>query len=163
MMLIREVEEKYKMLADMAEEGDIDPQTLKDTLECVDSDLEQAAEATAVLIEAITSEAEMVDKEIKRLQAKKKSLENNADMIKKELFRVMKAADKPKIKSDYHSFYIRKNAPSLDNVDSFKVPDEFMVVTKTVNRTELLKAVKANPEAFEGIASIKQTESLVIK
>ena len=75
----------------------------------------------------------------------------------------MITADKKKFKTNFHSFSIRKNAPSLDNVDSFKVPDEYMVVTKTVNRTELLKAVKANPEAFEGIASLKQTESLVIK
>lgn len=162
-MTLRELEGQYSVLFEMAEEGNIDPQIMKDTLECVDYEFEQKAEAYAVIIDTLAGEVDTIDKEIARLTEMKRTRKNNIDFMKKALQRTMITADKKKFKTNFHSFSIRKNAPSLDNVDSFKVPDEYMVVTKTVNRTELLKAVKANPEAFEGIASIKQTESLVIK
>lgn len=162
-MTLRELEGQYSVLFEMAEEGNIDPQIMKDTLECVDYEFEQKAEAYATIIDTLAGEVDTIDKEVARLTEMKRTRKNNIDYMKKALQRAMITADKKKFKTNFHSFSIRKNAPSLDNVDSFKVPDEYMVVTKTVNRTELLKAVKANPEAFEGIASLKQTESLVIK
>lgn len=162
-MTLRELEGQYSVLFEMAEEGNIDPQIMKDTLECVDYEFEQKAEAYATIIDTLAGEVDTIDKEVARLTEMKRTRKNNIDYMKKALQRAMITADKKKFKTNFHSFSIRKNAPSLDNVDSFKVPDEYMVVTKTVNRTELLKAVKANPEAFEGIASLKQIESLVIK
>lgn len=162
-MTLRELTGQYSVLFEMAEEGNIDPQIMKDTLECVDYEFEQKAEAYAAIMDTLAGQVDTIDKEIARLTEMKRTRKNNIDFMKKALQRAMITADKKKFKTNFHSFSIRKNAPSLDNVDSFKVPDEYMVVTKTVNRTELLKAVKANPEAFEGIASIKQTESLVIK
>ena len=62
--------------------------------------------------------------------------------MKKALQRAMITADKKKFKTDFHSFSIRKNAPSLDNVDSLAVPEEFLVISKTVDRVALLKAGK---------------------
>lgn len=162
-MTLRELTGQYSVLFEMAEEGNIDPQIMKDTLECVDYEFEQKAEAYAAIMDTLAGQVDTIDKEIARLTEMKRTRKNNINFMKKALQRAMITADKKKFKTNFHSFSIRKNAPSLDNVDSFKVPDEYMVVTKTVNRTELLKAVKANPEAFEGIASIKQTESLVIK
>ena len=41
MMTLRELTGQYSVLFEMAEEGNIDPQIMKDTLECVDYEFEQ--------------------------------------------------------------------------------------------------------------------------
>lgn len=162
-MTLRELTGQYSVLFEMAEEGNIDPQIMKDTLECVDYEFEQKAEAYAAIMDTLAGEVDTIDKEIARLTDMKRTRKNNIKYMKKALQRAMITADKKKFKTDFHSFSIRKNAPSLDNVDSLAVPEEFLVISKTVDRVALLKAVKEDPEKFEGIASLKQTESLVIK
>lgn len=162
-MTLRELTGQYSVLFEMAEEETIDPQIIKDSLECVDYEFEQKAEAYATIMDSLAGEVETIKKEIARLTEMKRTKENNIDYMKKALQRAMITAGKKKFKTDFHSFSIRKNAPSLDNVDSLAVPEEFLVISKTVDRVALLKAVKEDPEKFEGIASLKQTESLVIK
>lgn len=162
-MTLRELTGQYSVLFEMAEEGNIDPQVMKDTLESVDYEFEQKAEAYAAIMDTLAGQVDTIDKEIARLTEMKRTKKNNIDYMKKALQRAMITADKKKFKTDFHSFSIRKNALSLDNVDSLAVPEEFLVISKTVDRVALLKAVKEDPEKFVGIASLKQTESLVIK
>ena len=153
-------------LFSMAEDEDIGLDVINDTFEGLAMEFEEKSEQCAIAMKNLEGEAEIIDKEIKRLTDKKKTLTNNADKIKRYIEKSMIASGIRKFQSPnkLFNFAIQKNAHSLDKVNEEFVPAEFWVQQDPkLDRAKLLAAVKANPEAFEGIATIKQTESIRIK
>ena len=63
-MTLRELTGQYSAVFEMAEEGNIDPQIMKDTLECVDYEFEQKAE---LMRQSWTRWQERLIRSIKRL------------------------------------------------------------------------------------------------
>ena len=95
-MTLRELTGQYSVLFEMAEEGNIDPQVMKDTLESVDYEFEQKAEAYAAIMDTLAGQVDTIDKEITRLTEMKRTKKNNIDYMKKALQRAMITADKKK-------------------------------------------------------------------
>ena len=81
---------------------------------------------------------------------------SNTNSVEKTAVRI-----RNKIKTDLFSLNIQKNPPSLNVISEENVPDEFYIVERKLQRTELLKAMKAGLEV-EGV-EIKQGESLRIR
>lgn len=153
-------------LFSMAEDEDVGLDVINDTFEALSMEFEEKAEQYAIAMKNLEGEAEIIEKEIKRLTDKKKVLTTNADRIKKQIEKAMKASGNRKFQSPnkLFNFSIQRNAPSLDTVNEEFVPDDYWVQQDPkLDRTKLLAAVKADPKAFEGIATIKQTESIRIK
>lgn len=153
-------------LFSMAEDEDVGLDVINDTFEGMAMEFEEKAEQYAILMKNLEGEAEILAKEIKRLTDKKKVLENNAERIKKQIEGAMIISGNRKFQSPskLFNFNIQKNAPSLDKVNEEFVPDDFWIKQDPkLDRTKLLAAVKADPEAWKGIATIKQTESIRIR
>ena len=86
------------------------------------------------------------------------------DVLKRNLEKAMIFMDKKKFKTDFHSYSIQKNAPSLVIIDESKIPDTYIIQQDPkFDRKALLADVKEDPEKFKGIAETKQTESLRIR
>ena len=65
----------WKMLAELAESGEIDEQIYQDTKESLMANIEAEAENGAKAMKQLEGEAEVLDKEIKRLKALKDAKE----------------------------------------------------------------------------------------
>lgn len=164
MLKLYEIVGEYQTLCQMAEDTDVDEKVFKDTLESIECELETKADSYAVIVANLESDVEKVDKEIERLTRMKKTLKNRSDFLKRNLENTMILMNKKKFKTDFHSYNIQKNPASLNILDQTKIPEAYWVTQEPkLDRKTLLADVKANPEAFEGIAETKQTESLRIR
>lgn len=161
MSTLYELTGEYLTLLEMAMDEDIDPQALEDTLEGLSGEIEIKAENYMKVVKAVEMNINGCDAEIKRLQARKKTLEANTERIKKSLESAMKITGKVKFKTNLFSFNIQKNPPSLVIDDEKSVPPEFLIIKQEVNKTALKEAIKAGEE-FE-FAHLEQTEGLRVR
>ena len=162
MATLYELTAEYMELLNMAEEEELDPQVLADTLEGMDGELEQKAENYAMMINTLNGQADMLSAEIKRLTERKKTIENNSKRMKESLGNAMNSTGKRKFKTLLFSFGIQKNPPVLVVDDEDKVPEEFVKVKKEIDKAALKKFVKDNENGLD-FAHLEQTESLRIR
>lgn len=165
MATIYELKSGYIELMMMAEDGEVDEQALHDTMEALEGEIEDKADGCAMIMKELDAKAEIIDKEIKRLQERKKSLENRSDWIKKSLQELMILSGKTKFKTTLFTFSIAKNpaAVRLDTEDLAIIPERFLkYADPTIDKTAMKEAIK-NGEDLSGIAHLEQTESLRIK
>lgn len=156
-----ELTTEFLQLLSMAEDPDVDPQAIEDTMEGLDFEIEVKADGYAKVIKQLTANADACATEIKRLQEKKKAYENNVERIKKNLEGAMITMGKTKFKTDLFSFGIQKNPASLVIDNEEMVPPEFLVIKQEVNKSALKDAIK-DGQTFE-FAHLEQTESLRIR
>ncbi len=159
-MTLHELTGKYVELMEMAEEMELDPQTLADTLEGLEGDFHEKANGYATIIRSLIAEAKAYDAEIAWLNEKKRIAINNADKLKKTLENAMKTTKNTKFKTELFSFNIQKNSPSVVINNEDDVPDEFVKIKREINKKELMKYLKEHKVDY---AQLVQGESLRIR
>lgn len=153
---------KYLDVKNLAEQG-VDEQTIMDTLESIDDEIEIKADGYAAVIKHLKGNVEMIDSEIKRLQQLKSTHKNTEKRMKENLYDNMKVTGKTKFKTNLNNFYVKKNPPSLQVEDEGRIPEDYFITSKALDKKSLLQYMKDNElDAFEG-ARIQQGESLVIR
>lgn len=147
-------------LKQMAFDGEVDEQTFKDTMESLQYEIEDKADAYAKIDKMLDSEIKGLASEISRLTARKKALENNQDRLKRNLECSMIALGKTKFKTLLFSFGIQKNPPSV-NVTG-KVPKRFYIAQEPkLDKKALIDYVKEHGNTK--YAELTQSESLRIR
>ena len=160
-----EITQDYMTILAMMEDPELDPQTLADTMEAVEGELEVKAENYAKVIRNLEGDIAAIKGEVERLSAKKKTLENNIKNMKSALMMAMETTGKTKFKTELFSFGIRKNAPAvvMDEPYIENVPERFLKYSEpTINKSAIKEAIQSG-EDLEGIAHLEQSTSLTIK
>lgn len=137
-MNLFELTSEYVQLLELAEDPDVDPEVLSDTMEGLTGEIEDKADNYAYVINTIKGDIDVIDAEIKRLQARMKTLSNSVESIKNHLYTSMVAMDMRKIKTAKHSFTIAKNGGKIPivyaaDVDPNTLPAEFVKIEKSVD------------------------------
>lgn len=156
-MKLYELTNIYNSLLDMDLEGD----ELKAHLTNIEDAIEEKADGIAKVLKTMDAEAVALKDEETRLAEKRKALENRSKNLKAYLQEQMLLVDKKKIKTTLFSFNIQKNAPSLKIIDESKVPEEFFIIERKLNKTELKNAVKNG--LYADAATLESSESLRIR
>ncbi|MEK4173340.1 siphovirus Gp157 family protein [Lysinibacillus sp. FSL L8-0312] len=136
---------------------------LEDTLESLDLALEDKLEGYASIMKNVESDVNGIDAEIKRLQDRKKVLENGITRMKKAIEFSMLATEKREVSTPKFKFWIQGNKASVYILDESVIPKKY-IKTERVSKidkdaiAELLKAGKK----VKG-AELRQTESLRMK
>lgn len=160
-MTLYEITDEYRQLLEIAEDPDMDPDVLRDTMEAIDADLEDKADGYAKVIRTLEAEEAGLDAEIKRLQARKSTVSGNKGRIKDTLERAMRQTGKTKFKTALFSFGIQKNPPSVA-ILSENIPLDYLVVPEPQpDKRRILEELKAG--ATFDWAELKQTEVLRIR
>ena len=141
-MKLYEITGDILQLLEMCESGEHDEQIIKDTMESLESELEDKAEDYGKVIKNLDANVEVIQKEIDRLMDRKRCLENTRKCIKQRLEAAMLATNHMKIKTQLFTFSIAKNggkAPLIMLCDEQKLPEEFTkkVADNTVIRNYL--------------------------
>ena len=126
-MTLYELTNEYKRLYDMAEEMDLSPDDLKDTLDGMDEELSEKADGYGKVIRQMEADSDAIDAEIKRLQGRKKTIKSNIDRMKSFLKIAIEEAGKKEICGELFKFKIRKNPPKLEILNESLVPKEFRI------------------------------------
>ena len=160
-MKLYELTQNYINLQDLLEDETISQDLIEKAMKEVSEDIEEKAENYAAIIKNLEAEAEALEKEEKRLAARKSSLRNRNKFLKDNLENSMKATGKTKFKTRLFSFNIAKNPPSLDIADEELIPDKYIVYTKSTAKKTMIDDLKQGV-VIKGV-KLKQTESLRIR
>ncbi len=160
-MKLYELTQNYINLQDLLEDETISQDLIEKAMKEVSEDIEEKAENYAAIMKNLEAEAEALEKEVKRLAARKSSLRNRNKILKDNLENSMKATGKTKFKTRLFSFNIAKNPPSLDIADEELIPDKYIVYTKSTAKKTMIDDLKQGV-VIKGV-KLKQTESLRIR
>lgn len=164
-MTIYELSSDYIAILAMMEDPEVDEQTLADTLEGIEGALEDKADNYARVMRQMDADAKAIKAEEERLYNRRKSIENRSAWLKKTLQTVMEETGKTKFKTQFFSFGIQKNAPSvvIDATDIDSIPADYLVQqAPKIDKTKIAADIKAGAD-LSGIAHLEQTESLRIR
>ena len=146
-MTLYELTDELEQLRLMAEDPDVSPDVLADTIEAVEGELEVKAEGYAKVMKELEAEAEILDKEAKRLTERKKHIENSVTKMKASLKEAMEKTGKMKFRTDLFSFGIQKNPPSLVvDVPMDGIPEDYLIPQPPKVDTTKAKADLKNGE-----------------
>lgn len=159
-MKLYELTRNWNEVQSLAEQ--LDSETLKDTLDSINEEIEIKVENTAKVIKNLEGDSDVLKAEIKRLSDKKKAIDNNIKGIKSYLQIEMERVGKEKIKGPLFSVNIQNNPQSLDIQDETYIPEGFYVEQEpALDKKQLLKEIKDGLEV-PGV-EIKQTRSLRLR
>lgn len=109
------------------EERELYIQACKDTLEGIAGTIQQKSLSVARIIKNLEAEAAAVDSEIKRLQARKRSRENQKNFLRDMLRTSWEIADVKQAKDEFFTISLRRSAGRVRVVDieALKAVPEF--------------------------------------
>jgi seryl-tRNA synthetase len=97
----------------------------------------------------LNGEADILAKEIKRLQAKKTALENKADRLYEMMKNAILSSGENKFKTSLYSFNIKKTE-SVEVRDLDVIPRAYLRLKKEADKVAIKKALK-NGDVIEGV------------
>lgn len=138
-----ELTNNYETVLNMLYDEDVDEQMILDTLESIEGEIEDKADGYAKIIKELLGDAEKIKVEKQRLDARQKSFENKAKLLKDNLQNTLKQIGKPKFKTELFSFSIVGNGGKQALTIDGEVPEEY---TKTIIENDNDK-IRADLEA----------------
>lgn len=157
-----ELTNDYMAVLDMANNPDIPPEVIADTLEGISGEIELKAENSAIIIKELEAEMLKLKTEEIRLSSRRKAIENNIEVIKQRLYNAMKLTGKEKFKTALFNFTIGKNPVKLVIDDESLIPKKYYVKQEPkLDAAKLKEDLKAG--AVRKYAHLEQGESLRIK
>ena len=161
-MNLFEISNEYLAILQLAEDPDVDPEVLADTMESIEADFEDKADAYAYIIATLKGDAATIDAELKRLKARKDAIEANADRLKKSLEEAMRVTKKTKFKTAMHSFNLQKNPQSVYLIEGAEIPEQYLIPQEPrIDKKAILADLKAG-KTFD-FAELQQTDGLRIR
>ena len=160
-MKLIELTDIYINILNLIDSGEATEDELKLALNQIEDEIETKAQNIAFVLKEIDSDIEKFKSIEDEFARKRKTLEFNKANLKQYLESNMIATDKKKFKTEYFSFNIQKNAPSLDITSEINIPNEYYITERKLQKKELLDAIKKGAE-IDGVA-LKQSESLRIR
>ena len=133
MSTLYELTKDYQDLLAMAEDPDVDQDVFADTLEGLEGEIEDKAEAYAIVMKELKAEADKFDAEGKRLLDHADHLNARIDRMKAALMNSMSTIGKEKISTEHFKVSIVKNGGLLPLKFTGDVPDEYKMLKPEID------------------------------
>lgn len=146
-MTVYELTQNALYLQELLEQGDIDEQVYRDSLEsmCADDKLESCC----MVIKNLEHRAAAYKAEIDRMTARKKTLENSVKRLKASMLDYLETSNTPKVEMDLFTVSVGTST-AVKVTDRDKLPQEFVLQQEPkIDKTGLAKAIKAG-EPIDG-------------
>lgn len=140
-------------LQSLLEEGEIDEQTYKDSVEsmCVDGKVENIFK----VMRNLERKADAFAEEIKRMTARKKTLDNSVQRLKDSVLNYLLVSETKNMDAGVFSVGLR-SSKSLKVWDDSHIPPEFLIPQKPkVDGTALKDAIK-NGMVIDGVEIVEK-------
>lgn len=133
MATLYELKNEYLELLAMAENEELDPQTIRDTLEGIEGEIGDKAEAYAIIINELLAKADRIDKEVARLDGWVDSLRNNAASMKNILMDTLDVLGVKKIETEHFRIGIAGNGGKKPLRITGDVPESYTVMKPEID------------------------------
>jgi len=157
-----DLSKEYQALLDLASESE-NGEAIDELWNGLEGDLNAKLDGIAAVLNELDSDSEKLASEIRRLTARKRTIENNAARLKERVVWLLTEMGISKQKTLLHNFSVSKTAGSLKIEDEDKIPARFKLekMEVIVLKDNLKEALK-NGEEIDG-ATIEYKDSLRIK
>ena len=148
----------------LANDEDIDPQAIADTLEAISGSIQEKAVSLADWALDLDGNVEKIDAAIARLEAKKKQLKARRESLNEYLLTNMQATGINKIQCDLFTITLLAGRESVAISDESLIPDDFLNVSTVItpDKKAIAKAIKEGGEVA-GASLQKGSPSIKIK
>ncbi|CAM0017715.1 Mu Gam-like end protection [Vibrio phage D171] len=151
--------ESALQLIEMVSNGEIKQDQIEETLNAMLENSEQGIRDIASVYQEITPQIDNIDTQIKRLQGKKKQLQERQENLKATVGSVMHKLDIKKVKHDMFTVLNKPGTTSVEVINTDNLPDD--LVTTKVTTTPDKKKIKAalnNGVDLSGAAKLVTTD-----
>jgi hypothetical protein len=142
-LTIYQIEQSYNQLAEelIDNGGELTPE-LSEALAITEEQLQNKSVAYSFVIKQIDSEVDIIDVEIKRLQAMKKTRENASERLKANIKHAMELFNIDEIKTPLVKINFRKSeAVEVDDVNSLPYAYKTVKVVETADKVAIKEAI----------------------
>ena len=151
----------YKNVLAMAEDENIDPQAIADTLEAIVGEIEDKAQNCEIIKQELIAERDKLKREIDRLSARAAAIDDNIDSITNSIYNAMMLTGNKKFRTELFSFAIVKNPPKLVIDDPKKIPAKYLIPQEPkINNAAIKADIKDAPCKW---AHLEQSERLDVR
>ena len=164
MTKLYELAGQYLALSELADDPNMPPEALQDSLEGLEGEIEVKAQALLQVVAGMEGDTGAIDAEIKRLQTRKRVIENRAASLRDYLYQNMVATGISKISCPLFQITLAKGRPVVVVEDESQVPDQYIKTTivKAPRKAEIMAALKSG-EAVPGCVLGESKQSLRIR
>ncbi len=160
MVKLYEIANEYAELAN----SDMDAEMIADTLEGMQGEFEDKAEAILAIIKNEQALSEALKAEAKNLADRAKSCVNRVDNLKAYLASSMETMEVKKVSAGVHSLSVRKGSKSVEIKDVDSLPSEFVNYETTIKPDKNLIREKLKlGQLISGAELVTGKSSLIIK
>lgn len=141
--------EEYATVLEMLCDEDIEMQTVLDTLEGLDGEIEDKADNYAKIIKILTSDVDALKAEEERLHSRRKSFENRAQALKENLQANLEFIGKTKFKTALFSFSVAQNGgkqPLTITEHLDEIPGKYLIPQPPKVDTEAVRSLLEEKE-----------------
>lgn len=129
-MNLFEINDAIKQIVD---KDDIDPQTLKDTLDALAITRDEKLDGLAGLIERDTADIDFFTNKIKKLTEQKRHFENQKENLQRYMTEVIDDAGLKQVKTEHFILKARNYRQKTVVSDENKLPEEYRVIKETAS------------------------------
>jgi hypothetical protein len=161
-MKLIDISKEFQALYEVASDSN-DIEILTELYNSLEIKLEDKADSVRVVLSRLKNDSEYLANEIKRLQQRKKSIDNNTDNLKSLLMWTFQKAGIDKLKTAKATFYFAtsKSLNISNSIDISKLPSEYIQVEHKANKKALKEAIE-NGVIINGV-TLDENKSLRIR
>ena len=151
-MTLYELNIQFQTILEIAEDTDLDPQLIADTLEGVEGEIEDKLDSYGVVMNELQMDVAKIDQEIKRLTEKKRLINNNIDRMKNAVqYTMTEVLNTKKVKGEKFTWSIQKNggkAPLIidEDMPAISLPEEYQLWDVKPNKDVIRQDLEAGKE-----------------
>lgn len=163
-MTLYELTEREISLLELLEDPAADKEELDLLIQSSDREFGRKLDGYATIHERMVADADMISKEIKRLQKVKKSIEENDNSLKEAMIMSIRALGKSKYETKLRTFLVKDCAPKLIVDDQEAVPSEYLIKQPDkINNAKLKKYLTEYGDEDCEFAHLEPVQSLTIE
>ncbi|HEY5586684.1 MAG TPA: siphovirus Gp157 family protein [Ruminiclostridium sp.] len=118
-MKLYEIRSQYLDCLNRIENGEIDEEFIKDTLESLDGDFDEKVNGIACFIKGLEGDITALKSEVDNLRQRADNKAKKADRLRQYIFESMKAVSRVKVETAQNVISVKKNPPRVDIGDGF--------------------------------------------
>ena len=150
-MTLYDLNVQFQTILEMAEDTELDPQLIADTLEGLEGEVEDKLDSYGIVMNELLMDVEKIDVELKRLTDTKKRINRNIDRMKEAVKASMILMGKKKVQGNHFTWQIQKNggkAPLIidEDIPAISLPEEYQLWDVKPNKEVIRQDLEAGKE-----------------
>lgn len=164
-MQLYKLANEYKKFLDLAEAGELDAQTIKDTMEALNDEFAVKAENCLMIVKQLERDSAGYQAEISRMKALQEQADKSAESLKDYVKECMASAGHDKLDLKLFKLTLKKATKAVEIVDTALIPADYWRVipeTKAVDKALISTMLKLEKDV-PGAKLVDGKRALLIK